>query len=113
MATEIIRALIGPPGDGWKRVTRAEMKKWTECVQISITRDTPQGRATLFTAYRPPRHRDETPIQYYKRTKCVDDHHFHVHKGWYYCNPAHCKRRWRNKTERDRHAVGAYGALGD
>lgn len=71
------------------------------------------GKSTLFTVYRPPRPRAESPIQYYKRTKCVPDNYHHIHKGRYYCNPAHCSRSWRSKPERDKHLVGAYAALSD
>lgn len=68
--------------------------------------------STLFTVYRPPRKRDETPIQYRKRTGCVDDRFSDVHKGWYYCNPAHCSLRWREREARDRHLARAYDVLG-
>lgn len=58
-----------------------------------------------------PRGRDESPVQYYQRTGRVDDRYTHVHKGRYYCNPAHCKHSWTNKKARDEHLRGAYAAL--
>lgn len=60
---------------------------------------------------KPKRRADESPVQYYRRTKCVDDHFTRRWHGWYYCNPAHCKRRWRSKKERDKHLDGAYSIL--
>ncbi len=59
----------------------------------------------------PPRRRDESPIQYRKRTGWVDDRYWHKHKGFYYCNPAHCDGRWKDKKERDEHLERAYAAL--
>jgi len=59
----------------------------------------------------PARHRTESPVAYYKRTKCVDARYLYKHNGWYYCNPAHCKHRWRNKAERDEHLEKAYRIL--
>jgi hypothetical protein len=58
------------------------------------------GSSTLHTVYRPPRRRGESPIDYYRRTGCVDDRFWHVHKGRYYCNPAHCRRTWLSKRKR-------------
>jgi hypothetical protein len=107
-----IRALIGKVGSCWLRVTKAEVMRWPQTEQIAITYESESGQATRYTNWRPPRRRDENPIQYYKRTRCVDDNYLRRHQGWYYCNPAHCKRRWRNKAERDKHVDGAYGILG-
>lgn len=59
----------------------------------------------------PVRHRTESPVQYFKRTKCVDDRYFHVHKGRYYCNPAHCSHSWKSKAKRDEHLESAYAIL--
>lgn len=39
-------------------------------------------RSTLYDVERPPRHRDESPIQYYRRTKVVDNRFTHRHKDW-------------------------------
>ena len=64
-----------------------------------------------YTVYRPPRRRDESPVAYYRRTKCVDDNFTRGWRGWYYCNPAHCKRRWRSRAERDEHLDMAYAIL--
>jgi hypothetical protein len=66
---------------------------------------------TTFTVYRPARRCSESPVQYFKRTKCCPDSYHHVHKGRYYCNPAHCSRSWTDKIERDKHLVGAYAVL--
>ena len=81
---------------------------------IIITKKDRRGRtiSTLFTVYRPPRRRGESPIDYYKRTKCVDDNYARRHKGRYYCNPAHCSHTWANKALRDEHLKVAYAALG-
>jgi len=68
--------------------------------------------STTFTVYRPPRKRTESPVQYYRRTKgVVDDCYAHIHKGRYYCNPAHCSRSWKNKETRDEHLDMAYALL--
>lgn len=106
-----IRALIGPVGNGWQTITRAQMKKLKPGAMIAITRLMPAGRTTSYDVYRPPRRRDESPVAYYRRTKVVDDHFARKHKGWYYCNPTHCKHRWRKKVERDEHLKSAYGIL--
>jgi hypothetical protein len=108
-----IRALIGPVGNGWRTITKSQMKGLEPGTAIAITRDADAGRgqSTLYTVYRPPRRRDESPVAYYRRTECVDDRFTHRHKGRYYCNPAHCSRSWRSKTERDKHLEMAYGIL--
>lgn len=67
---------------------------------------------TLYTVYRPPRRKNESPIQYYKRTGCVDDRYYFKHNGRYYCNPAHCRKSWTNKETRDEHLKMAYAILG-
>jgi hypothetical protein len=71
----------------------------------------PSSTGLLSTVYRPPRRRGESPIDYYKRTGCVDDRFARKHRGWYYCNPAHCQSHWKDKTKRDEHLSRAYGAL--
>ena len=73
--------------------------------------ETPHGISHQYDTHRPPRRRDESPVAYYRRTKCVDDHYTHRHNGWYYCNPAHCGLRWRDKGRRDEHLKGAYAML--
>jgi len=60
---------------------------------------------------KPKRRRDESPVQYYNRTKRAD-RFTDRWRGWYYCNPAHCKQRWRSKAERDKHLEMAYACLG-
>ena len=71
-----------------------------------------KDHSTLYTAYRPPRRRDESPVAYHRRTKGVTDDNFTRRwHGWYYCNPAHCKHRWRSKAERDKHLDAAYAML--
>lgn len=67
--------------------------------------------STLFTVYRPPRRKDESPIEYYKRTGCVDDRYQIKHDGRYYCNPAHCRKTWTDKKKRDEHLDMAYAML--
>lgn len=59
----------------------------------------------------PPRRRDETPAQYWKRTGWVPASFTRKCRGWYFCNPAHCKGRWRSKRARDEHLDRAYAAL--
>jgi len=59
----------------------------------------------------PKRRRSESPVQYYTRTGAVDDNFTRRWRGWYYCNSAHCKHRWRSKAERDEHLDMAYAAL--
>lgn len=70
-----------------------------------------KNHSTLFTVYRPPRRLDESPVAYYRRTGCVGNNFTRRWHGWYYCNPAHCKRRWRSKAERDEHMDAAYAIL--
>ena len=70
------------------------------------------GLTTLYTVYRPPRRKDESPIQYYKRTGCVDDRYQFRHNGRYYCNPAHCRKTWTDKKKCDEHLDMAYAILG-
>ncbi len=111
-----IRALIGETyskgnGFSWQTITLAQMKRLPPGTSLAITRDTPAGRSTLYTCWRPPRPRGESPVAYYKRTKVVDDRFTHCHKGRYYCNPAHCSRSWTNKKERDAHLKSAYAIL--
>lgn len=95
----------------WVPITQAQMKTLEPGTNVAITRETEGGRATLYTVYRPPRRRDESPVAYYRRTKVVDDNFARKHNGWYYCNPAHCKHRWRNKANRDEHLKSAYAIL--
>lgn len=70
------------------------------------------GVTTTYTVYRPPRRKDESPIQYYKRTGCVDNRYQSRHAGRYYCNPAHCRKTWVDKKKRDEHLDMAYAILG-
>lgn len=79
---------------------------------IKIVVPSKYGVSTLYTVYRAPRRKDESPIQYYKRTGCVDDRYQHVFKGRYYCNPAHCRKTWTSKKKRDEHLDMAYAILG-
>lgn len=60
---------------------------------------------------KPKRRRDESPVDYYKRTQCVDDNFTARWRGRYYCNPAHCHQTWASKKERDNHLDGAYAIL--
>lgn len=90
---------------GVKPVKRSELKAG-ETIQVI------KGDSVLFTVYAPPRKRDESPAAYWRRHGVVDDNFMRVHKGRYYCNPAHCRRSWLNKKTRDDHVSCAYGALG-
>lgn len=92
----------------WHEITAAQMRRLKPGTSIAITR----GPSTSYDVYRPPRHRDESPVQYHKRTGVVDDHFTRGHKGRYYCNPAHCSRSWASKAERDKHMGIAYDILG-
>lgn len=115
MTTEI-RALLGvtySKGNGfsWKTITRAQMKRLPPGTSICITSDQPHGRTHSYSVYRPPRRRDESPVQYFKRTGVVDDNYTCGHKGRYYCNPAHCSRSWVSRAKRDEHLGVAYAIL--
>jgi len=70
------------------------------------------GTSTLYTVYRPPRRKDESPIEYYRRTGCVDNRYYFKFEGRYYCNPAHCCKTWTSKKKRDEHLDMAYAILG-
>jgi hypothetical protein len=105
---ESISALL----DGWQTITRAQMRTLEPGTLIAITRLEPcSGRSTLYTVYRPLRRRDESPVQYHKRTGVVDDRFTYRHRGRYYCNPAHCSRSWVDRAERDVHLKAAYSVL--
>jgi len=93
--------------DDTKPVKKSELKSGDNIIIVSDN-----GRSTLFTCYRPPRKRTESPVQYYNKHGVVDDHYTRVHNGYYYCNPAHCNHRWTNKAKRDEHLSGAYRMLG-
>lgn len=103
--------VLGKFGSGWTKVTKAAVCRWPRTESIAITHTDHGSRSTLYTCWRPPRHRDENPIQYSKRTGCVDDNFMRRHKGWYYCNPAYSTRRFRSKAERDKLMGIAYAIL--
>jgi hypothetical protein len=108
-----IRILGYPSGSGWSEISKAELRRLPAFYQIAVDTVRSDGqRSCLYTAWRPPRRRNESPIQYRKRTGCVDDNFTRRHNGCYYCNPAHCSLRWRSKAKRDEHMAGAYGILG-
>jgi hypothetical protein len=111
-----IRILGYPSGHGWKEISKSALRKIETAQQICVTRESRSLHGTehssLYTTWRPPRRRNESPIQYRKRTKCVDDNFTARYKGHYYCNPAHCKLRWKSKAKRDEHMASAYGILG-
>jgi hypothetical protein len=94
---------------GDRRVKASELKAGESIVVV-----TTEGSNTsyLFTVYRPPRRKNESPIQYYKRTGCVDNRYYLRHRGHYYCNPAHCSGTWKDKKKRDEHLDMAYAILG-
>lgn len=60
---------------------------------------------------RAARRKDESPIEYYKRTGAVSNDYQRKHNGRYYCNPAHCRTTWLSKRNRDAHLDMAYGLL--
>ena len=94
---------------GNRRAKKSELKAGESIVIVSTTKC---GRTYGYTIYRPPRRRDESPIQYYKRTGgVVDDRYYFKHKSRYYCNPAHCRQTWTNKKKRDEHLDTAYAML--
>jgi hypothetical protein len=69
-------------------------------------------KSSLYSCYRPPRPKDMTPVEYYRKYRCVDDGYTRVCKGRYYCNPAHCSSSWKDRKTRDRHLDMAYSMLG-
>ena|SRR5271157_1695079 len=91
--------------------TPAKVSELKPGESITVIQKEAHGVSTLFTVYRPPRRKDESPIQYYKRTGCVDDRYYIKHDGRYYCNPAHCRKTWTDKKKRDEHLDMAYAAL--
>lgn len=60
---------------------------------------------------KPERNKHESPVDYYKRTKCCPDDFMEPHEGKFYCNPAHCSHVFDNKAERDKHVSMAYAML--
>ena len=102
-------------GDG---IYRLGGNRWVKASELkageSIVVVTTEGSGTsyLYTVYRPPRRKNESPIRYYKRTGCVDNRYYHRHQGRYYCNPAHCSGTWKSKKKRDEHLDMAYAILG-
>ncbi len=103
------RGVIYRLGDDKHPVKPSELRAG-ESIRV-VTEEGKFGTSTLFTVYRPPRRKDENPIQYYKRTGCVDNRYYFKHNGLYYCNPAHCRKTWTNKKKRDEHLDMAYAAL--
>jgi len=69
------------------------------------------GGRTIYTVYRPPRPKNQSPVSYYRQHGVVDKRFSHIHKGRYYCNPAHCSRSWKRKDKRDTHINMAYAIL--
>lgn len=61
---------------------------------------------------KPERMIDESPVDYYKRTKCCPDDLSEPFEGKYYCNPAHCDMSFDSADERDKHLSWAYSILG-
>ena len=102
-------------GDG---IYRLGGNRWVKASELkageSIVVVTTEGSGTsyLYTVYRPPRRKNESPIRYYKRTGCVDNRYYNRHQGRYYCNPAHCSGTWKSKKKRDEHRDMAYAILG-
>lgn len=102
-----VKALFGEPFAKWQPVTRAQMHTLEPGTSIAIT----CGPSTIYTVYRPPRRRGESPPQYFKRTRCCPDNFAHIHKGRFYCNPAHCSTSWKSRKTRDAHLNRAYAIL--
>lgn len=61
---------------------------------------------------KPERNKDESPVDYYKRTRCCPDDFMEPFKGKFYCNPAHCSQVFEDEAERDVHVRRAYAILG-
>lgn len=61
---------------------------------------------------KPERKSDESPVDYYKRTRCCPDDFMEPFEGKFYCNPAHCSQVFDDESERDRHLDMAYAILG-
>jgi hypothetical protein len=106
-----------------KQLLDVDGPRRVDWVQVPLSRLVPRAmtayelvhdgehHGTLYDVHRPPRHRYESPLMYYRRTKTVDENYTRGWRGWYYCNPAHCKNRWRSKAERDEHLKMAYRIL--
>jgi len=60
---------------------------------------------------KPKRHGDESPLEFYTRTRCCPDDYLSPYEGRFYCNPAHCDQSWESKSDRDEHLTGAYSIL--
>lgn len=60
---------------------------------------------------KPTRLSDESPVDYYKRTRCCPDDFYEEFKGRFFCNPAHCHNVFDTREERDRHLEFAYSIL--
>ena len=98
---------------GWYWIGRDRIRKGGPFISENAVRSD-YSRMTVLLGSRfdlPKRRRAESPVQYYNRTGAVDDNFTQCWRGWYYCNPAHCKSRWRSKAKRDEHMGGAYAAL--
>ena len=105
-------ALIGKPGtsSAWQEVETFD--GLPPGTSICIGYITPHGTTGhSYGIHRPKRRKGESPVAYYRRTKVVPDDFLKRHNGWYYCNPYHCKHRWRSKKERDKHMDAAYALL--
>src|SRR5277367_3329132 len=95
-------------GDGIYRLGEARRVKAAQLragESIVVVKTDDRGNSSYrYTVHRPPRRKDESPIQYYKRTGGVVDNRYQSrHKGRYYCNPAHCRKTWTDKKKRDEH----------
>jgi hypothetical protein len=60
---------------------------------------------------KPERRSDESPVDYYKRTRCCPDDFMEPHKGKWFCNPAHCHHEFDTEEARDKHLRWAYALL--
>jgi hypothetical protein len=79
---------------------------------MCIQEETEPYISSLYDVYRPAKPLNITPVEYYKKYRCVPENYTRVCNGRYYCNPAHCSKSWKNKKDRDEHLDMAYSMLG-
>lgn len=86
------------------QICNKSIKSGDTCAKV--TKD-----STIFDVYRPKRPKSMTPTKYYEIHGCVDENFKEPVRNKFYCNPAHCKKSFKSKEERDKHLKQAYGAL--
>lgn len=108
---KILKFLCKTCRNGWTDGPRCKTCKCGPQPGAYIDYETDRG--VYCTVYYPPKPRDMTPLQYYKKYKCVPKRYkLRQANGRYYCNPAHCSQSWKNKEKRDEHLKQAYAILG-